>query len=77
MDHWNTHSIRNNKFGTVSGRPDAPYYLSESFANLMQNVTDQDLQYSWEHLIIHREENIYFEYLKYVMNELNLSYPSS
>ena len=43
----------------------------------MQNVPDQELQYSWEHLIIHEEENVYFEYFKYVMNESNLSYPSS
>ena len=80
MEHWNTHSIRKNRFGTVSGRPDALYYLSESFGgtpNLMQNVPDQELQYSWENLIIHEEENLYFEYFKYVMNELNLSYPSS
>ena len=46
-------------------------------SNLMQNVPDQELQYSWENLIIHEEENVYFEYFKYVMNELNLSYPSS
>ena len=80
MEHWNTYSIRKNRFGTVSGCPDALYYLSESFGgtpNLMQNVPDQELQYSWEYLIIHEEENVYFEYFKYVMNESNLSYPSS
>ena len=33
----------------------------------MQNVPDQEVQYSWEHLIIHEEENIYFEYFKYVI----------
>ena len=80
MEHWNTHSIRKNRSGTVSGRPDALYYLSESFGgtpNLMQNVPDQELQYSWENLVIHEEENVCFEYFKYVMNELNLSYPSS
>ena len=38
----------------------------------MQNVPDQELQYSWENLIIHEEENVYFEYFKYVMKELNL-----
>ena len=43
----------------------------------MQNVPDQELQYSQEHLISHDEENVYFEYSKYVMNELDLSYPSS
>ena len=43
----------------------------------MQNVPDQELQYSQEHLISHDEENLYFEYSKYVMNELDLSYPSS
>ena len=71
---------KKNRFGTVSGRPDVLYYLSESFGgtlNLMQNAPDQELQYSWEHLVIHEEENIYFEYFKYAMNELNLSYPSS
>ena len=70
MEHWNTHCIRKNRFGTVSGRPDALYYLSESFGgtpNLMQNVPDQELQYSWENLIIHEEENVYFEY--YVCHE--------
>ena len=54
MEHWNTHSIRKNRFGTVSGRPDALYYLSESFGgtpNLMQNVPDQELQNSWENLM--------------------------
>ena len=43
----------------------------------MQNVPAQELQYSWESLIIYEEENVYFEHFKYVMNELNLSYPSS
>ena len=43
----------------------------------MQNVPDQELQYSQEHLISHDEENVYFEYSKYVMNEFDLSYPSS
>ena len=33
----------------------------------MQNVPGQEVQYSWEHLIIHEEENIYFEYFKYVI----------
>ena len=80
MEHWNTYSIRKNRFGTISGRSDALYYLSESFGgtpNLMQNVPGQELQYSCENLIIHEEENVYFEYFKYIMNELNLSYPSS
>ena len=43
----------------------------------MQNLPDQELQYSGENLSIHEEENAYFKYFKYVMNELNLSYPSS
>ena len=80
MEHWNTHSIRKKRLGTVSGRPEALYYVSESFGgtpNLMQNVPAQELQYSWESLIIYEEENVYFEHFKYVMNELNLSYPSS
>ena len=70
MEHWNTNSTRKNRFGTVSGRPDALYYPSESFGgtpNLMQNVPDQELQYSWENLLIHEEENVYFEY--YVCHE--------
>ena len=74
MQHWNTHSLRKNRFGTVSGSPDVLYYLLGSFGetpNLMQSIPDQQLQYSWEHLIIHEEENIYFEYFKHVMNELN------
>ena len=36
-------------------------------SNLMQNVPDQELQYSWENLLIHEEENVYFEY--YVCHE--------
>ena len=71
---------KKNRFGTVSDRPNALYYLSEYFGgtpNLKQNVPDQELQYSWEHLINHEEENVYFEYFKHVMNELNLSYPTS
>ena len=43
----------------------------------MQNVPDQELQYSGEDLIIHEEENVYFEYFEYVINDLNLSQPSS
>ena len=30
-EHWNTHKIRKNRYGTVSGRPDALYYSPESF----------------------------------------------
>ena len=33
-------------------------------SNLMQNVPDQELQYSWENLIIHEEENVFFECFK-------------
>ena len=33
-EHWNTHRIRENRYGTVSGRPDALYYLPESFVEL-------------------------------------------
>ena len=39
MQHWNTYSIRKNRFGTFAGRPDALYYVSESFGgtpNLIQ-----------------------------------------
>ena len=47
MEHWNTHIIRKNRFGNVSGRLDASYYLLESFGgtpNLILNVPDQELQ---------------------------------
>ena len=40
-----THKIRKNRYGTVSGRPDALYYLPESFSgtsDLLKYVADRD-----------------------------------
>ena len=75
--------LRNIRIPTAQEKIDSERFLvalSKSLVgtpDLMQNVPDQELQYSQEHLISHDEENVYFEYSKYVMNELDLSYPSS
>ena len=79
-EHWNTHKIRKNRYGTVSGRPDALYYLPESFggaSDLLNYVADRDYYYALEHIVGIEDENIYSEYFQYVMSELNVTYPNT
>ena len=79
-EHWNTHKIRKNRYGTVSGRPDALYYLPESFggtSDLLKYVVDRDYQYALEHIVETEDENVYLEYFQYVMSELNVAYPNT
>ena len=52
-EHWNTHKIRKNQYGTVSGRPDTLCYLPESFggtSDLLDYVGDRDYHYTLDHI---------------------------
>ena len=79
-EHWNTHKIRKNRYGTMSGRSDALYYLPESFGGTSDQakyVADRDYQYALEHIVETEDENVYSEYFQYVMSELNVAYPNT
>ena len=78
-EHWNSHRIRRSRFDTVAGRPDAIYYLPESFGgtSCMQEVAERDMNYACQHLICNEYENEYFLYFQYVMAELLIPFPST
>ena len=79
-EHCNTHKTRKNRYGTVSGRPDALYYLPESFGgtlDLLNYVADRGYHYALEHIVGAEDENVYSEYFQYVMSELNVAYPNT
>ena len=79
-EHWNTHKIRKNRYGTVSGRPDALYYLPESFgetSDLLNYVADRNYYYALKHIVGIEDENVHSEYFQYVMSELNVTYPNT
>ena len=66
--------------GTVSGRPEAFCYSPESFggtSDLLKYVANRDYQYASEHIVETEDENVYSEYFRYVMTEVNIAYPNT
>ena len=64
----------------MSRRPDALYYLPESFggtSDLLNHVADRDYYYALEYIVETKDENVYSEYFQYVMSELNVTYPNT
>ena len=52
-EHWNTHKIRKNRYGTVPGHPDTLWYLPESFggtSDLLDYVGDRDYHHTLDHI---------------------------
>ena len=79
-EHWNSHYIRRSRHDTVSGRPDALFYLPEvhgGLPGLLQPVPEEELSYATDHLVDEEEPNVYQEYFEYVMRERNMSRPQN
>lgn len=75
-EHWNTHRIRKSRFDTVSGRPDALFYLPEHFgamANILHEVPSDEFNYVSQNIIQIDEDNEYKDYFDYVCEKLGIA----
>lgn len=75
-EHWNTHRIRKSRFDTVSGRPDALFYLPEHFgamANILHEVPSDEFNYVSQNIIQVDEDNEYKDYFDYVCEKLGIA----
>jgi hypothetical protein len=80
VEYWNTHTIRKSRNDTVSGTPNALYYLPEQYggtANLLLNVPHCEIDYAKNNLIEKEEDIVHFEYLEYLMNTCEYSKPTN
>ena len=79
-EHWNTHFTRKSRHDTISGRPDALYYLPGYHGRvhgLLSNVPDNKMEYAGRHLVKeHDVDNIHHEYFQWVMSNCGLSRPN-
>ena len=79
-EHWNTHLMRKSRHDTISGRPDALYYLPSyrgGVHGLLCNVPDNKMEYARRHLVEeHDADNIHRDYFQYVMSNRGISRPN-
>ena len=79
-EHWNTHFVRKSRHDTISGRPDALYYLPGyrgGVHGLLSIVPDNKMEYARRRLVEeHDVDNIHREYFQYVMSNCGLSRPN-
>ena len=80
MEYWHTYTIRKSRNYTVSGKPNALYYLPEQYggtSNLMLNVPRREIHYARNNLIEKEESTVNFEYFEYLINTYGYSKPTN
>ena len=75
--HWNSHYIHRSRHETIAGRPNELYFLPElhSCQNVIQDISDQDIQMVLQNIPAQPSENDYQDYFKQAVNERGLSSP--
>eukprot|EP00794_Sanderia_malayensis_P001627 gene1627-1806_t len=76
---WNTHRIRRSRHNAVAGRPDVLFFIPERHggeSNLLISITQAQVDYINEHIVINEEENDYTEYFEMIMNTYDLAKPN-
>ncbi len=80
LEHWNSHKIRRSRYDTISGKPDALYFLPEQYggmANLTLNVPQHEIDYAKNNLVEKEEHTESFEYFQYVVATCGFRKPTN
>ena len=80
LEHWNTHKIRKSRNDTISGRPNALYFLPQKHggsANLLLNIPEEQINYARNHLVEKNEDMDNFVYFQYVVDTCGFSKPTN
>jgi hypothetical protein len=76
---WNTHRIRQSKYGTVAGIPNLLYHLPDLYGGIDCKcpLPSQDKIHQVESTFVSVDESVYQEYFKYVIECENKPSPNS
>lgn len=80
MNQWNTHRIRKSRHDTVSGRPDALFFLPQHYGGvdgLKLQVPQAEIDHVAEHIVVADSGNDYQEYFEYVKVSLGIENPTN